>query len=105
AYDLAGALSGYAVLRSGRVYRHIGPLLATPGQDAMDSVVDPLLDSLMAAAAGSPVFLDAVRGAIEPGRLTARGLSVVRTLQRMTRPAVPVFSDPSVVAAMGFEWG
>ena len=94
-------LVGYAVLRSGREYRRIGPLLVAPGHDSLG----PLLDSLRVAAAGSPVFLDAVRGAVDPKRLAERGLSVARTLQRMTRPAVPVFSGASVVAAMGFEWG
>lgn len=93
-------LLGYAALRTGRVSRQVGPLVAC---DA--GAVERLLNSVAELAAGSPVYLDSVRGVMPPGGFEAHGLSVVRTLERMTRPAAQVMQGDCVVAAMGFAWG
>lgn len=98
--EMAGELLGYAVVRSGRVHRHVGPLVV-----ATAVAVDPLLDRAAEETAGSTIFLDAVSGEVSAARLEAHGLKIARTLQRMTRPATPLDQGASVVAAMGFEWG
>ena len=91
---------GYVALRSGRHRRHVGPLVA-----ADPHVAGLLLDRAARLGGGSEVFLDAVRGAMEGVDLAAHGLGVVRTLQRMARPARPVFESSAVVAAFDFAWG
>ncbi|HZJ10763.1 MAG TPA: GNAT family N-acetyltransferase [Trueperaceae bacterium] len=107
--ERAGEPIGYAAIRSGRSHRHVGPLVT---RDL--AAVEPLLYQIAEYADGLPVFLDSVRGALLATRFEAFGLSVVRTLQRMTkvaqatdptRPATPVMAATSVVAATGFEWG
>lgn len=93
-------LAGYVVVRPGREAFHVGPLVATNVE-----VREALLAAASRHAAGRTVLLDAVREEERSSWLSASGLSVARTLQRMTRPARPVMAGPAVVAAAAFEWG
>lgn len=95
-----GAGGGYGVLRSGLKRSHLGPLVASS-----DEALAAVVAALAVVAANAPIYLDAVRRPATTQRLEGFGLSVSRTLWRMTRPARPVMSGDAVVAATAFEWG
>ena len=95
AWKVPGA--GFAVLRPGRAHSHLGPVIAR----------DPsTLRSLLAAAAGQSLLIDAFRTPENEAVLSDAGLAVQRRLMRMTHPrAEPLLTGPGVVAATSFEWG
>lgn len=100
ALETAGELRAYGALRSGSQRSHVGPLIVTDLED-----LAPIAAALAQQAAGAPIYLDAVRQPRRTAALQRLGLTVSRTLVRMTRPRVPLMSGTQVVAATGFEWG
>ena len=99
AEDGAG-VGGYGVLRSGLKRSHLGPLVASS-----DEALTAVVAALAVVAANAPIYLDAVRRPGTTQQLEGFGLSVSRTLWRMTRPARPVMNGDAVVAATAFECG
>ncbi len=98
--DNGGELGAYGVLRTGLTRKHVGPLVA-PDLTRLEAVISGLAEH----TADEPVFLDAVRLPSRTEQLESFGLSVSRTLLRMTKPTRVVMSGDSVVAATAFEWG
>lgn len=96
-----GRLCGYAFLRSGREFYHLGPLLAeTPGD------CDVLLNAAAESLKGEPVLVDAVRRQETTAFFKRYGLKVQRRLTRMTLEAPkPVLDNPKLRVAASFEWG
>ncbi len=94
------ALTAFAVLRPGREAAHLGPLV---GSDAAGRAA--ALADAARYASGAPVLVDAVRSEASSELLAGAGLSVARTLRRMTRPGRRVMMTDGVVAATAFEWG
>lgn len=93
-------LVGYLASRRGRHHRHVGPVVA-----ASPGVVSGLLDGVATSFGAGPVFLDSVRGVLPGELLISHGLSVGRSLLRMTRQRQTVFERASVAAAFDFAWG
>lgn len=93
-------LSAYGVLRAGLGQNHVGPLVAHE-QAALDTVISALAEH----SANESVYLDAVRLPERTEQLESFGLSVSRTLLRMTRPERAVMCGEATVAATAFEWG
>ena len=91
-----------ALARRGRTAAYIGPLIATTA-----SVVDPLLDHMLARLCGEEVCLDLHRGGrMEPDMLARRGLTKRRVLTRMVhgRPSA-AGTSPMICASSGPEFG
>lgn len=93
--------SGFAFLRPGRTFAHVGPVVA-----ADDAVCSSLLSRLAKLSEGTPVLLDALRTPASTALLERHGLAVQRRLVRMTfaRPQ-PLLMGDAVRAAVSFEWG
>lgn len=98
--ETAGKVRAYGVLRTGRTRSHVGPIVANDMSDLAGVIA-----AIAGHAGGAPIYLDAVRLPERTTALESFGLSVERTLLRMTRPKTPVMCSPEVVAAMAFEWG
>jgi len=122
-----GGPVGYAMLRPGRARAHLGPvaaeddavfaaLLAAVGGSGADSARGSVGESVGEAAGdstrGIEVFVDTVRHEGGGDRLAQAGLSVTRTLERMTRgrggaatAAGAALDGPRLKAATALEWG
>lgn len=97
----SGKTSGYAVLRPGREYAQIGPIIAMNG-DEVAALVEAAADLTDAAGA----IVDVLAGQQTKATLRTAGLERQRHLTRMTygEPARTLNGDV-VVAAAGFEFG
>lgn len=96
-----GTPDGYAVLRPGREYWQLGPIVATD----VDGL-DRLLDAAAARLEGDPILVDSLAEGQSGELLAGRGLKAQRHLTRMTSPeALTLLSGEAVVAAAGFELG
>lgn len=94
-------MKGYMFLRPGRYAWQAGPLLAEDSRTAKQ-----LLSTAADVADGQDVIVDAVDDFGFPVLLADAGLEPARRLTRMTAPrSSQLLSDPSIVAAAGFEWG
>lgn len=92
---------GYALLRPGRTYWHVGPAVATD-----DEAFSALLRSVARALEGAPVFMDAPRRETTSALLSAAGMAISRNLTRMTYGAPgEALMGEGVRLATGFEWG
>ncbi|WP_122091197.1 GNAT family N-acetyltransferase [Halalkalicoccus subterraneus] len=95
-----GRVRGYAVVRSGRRRKQVGPLVAVDDTDTS------ALLSGVAKRVDGPVIVDALRGERTESLLRRFGLDVRRRLHRMTEgDPRSVLDGDAVVAAAGFEWG
>jgi GNAT superfamily N-acetyltransferase len=94
-------LSGYALLRSGRLAGHLGPVVADSPEIAAQ-----LVFTASRHLAGQPLLCDAFAHADFTPSLEQIGLSLSRHLTRMTlaRPQ-PLLLAASVSAAVSFEYG
>lgn len=92
---------GYAFLRPGRQFWHLGPAVAGTKSDFCG-----LLSQAARRLTGRPVLIDAVRSVDVFSALTKAGLTVQRSLTRMVRRGeAPSLADGPWQLAMGFEWG
>lgn len=100
ATDERGA-AGYSLLRPGREFAHLGPVVATDGEQFR-----LLLEAAAFVLAGAPVIVDVPRTPESTAVLAAAGLEVRRRLTRMTfrRPQTLLLGS-SVRAATSFELG
>ncbi len=95
------ALRGFAFLRPGRQYQHLGPLAAETIEDFAD-----LLNATARILNDKPVYIDALRRQESADLLTRHGLRVERRLTRMTLDEpCSVLDTPEIHAAAAFEWG
>jgi GNAT superfamily N-acetyltransferase len=100
ATDERGA-AGFALLRPGRQFTHLGPVVA---QDR--DQFRRLLDAAGTVLAGAPVLVDAPRSEESTAVLLAAGLEVHRRLTRMSfRRPQPLLLGPTLRAATSFELG
>ena len=96
-----GTVAGYAFLRPGLNFAHVGPVVAT-----CDEVHEALLDRVARLAEGKPVLLDALRTPASSADLERRGLTVSRRLTRMAvGSSASVLMGDRVRAITSFEWG
>lgn len=96
----AGELRGFAAVRPGRTCPQVGPIVVSDG-----NALEDLLAAVGAHVEGE-VVVDALDRDQFRGLLKGAGLSVSRSLHRMTHEgATPALDGPGVVAATGFEWG
>ncbi len=94
-------LRGFAFLRPGRRFWHLGPALAETEEGFA-----ALLDGAARRLEGRPVLVDALRRECGSALLGERGLEIQRELTRMTLDTPrAVMSRPEVRAAVAFEWG
>jgi GNAT superfamily N-acetyltransferase len=98
-------LTGYGLLRPGRRAWHVGPLVAEDPATAA-SVFDDLIEPTDNGFA-EDIIIDVLDGHPFESHLVARGLSVARRLQRMTRPLgeTVLMASPLACAVTGFELG
>ena len=95
------ALRGFAFLRPGRQYQHLGPLVAETNVDFAD-----LLNAAARILNEIPEYFDALRRQESSDLLTRHGLHVERRLTRMTLDEPrSVLDSPELHAAVAFEWG
>jgi GNAT superfamily N-acetyltransferase len=100
ATDARGA-AGFALLRPGRQFAHLGPVVA---QDRDQFRL--LLEAAGAVLRGAPVLIDVPRSDESAALLEAAGLQVQRRLTRMTfRQPQPLLMGPTLRAATSFELG
>lgn len=93
--------SGFAFLRPGRAFSHVGPVIASD-----EHVCSRLLSRLAALSGGTPVLLDSLRSPSSSALLESHGLSLSRRLTRMTLVrGKPVLMGERVRAIVSFEWG
>ncbi|MEX0680390.1 MAG: GNAT family N-acetyltransferase [Balneolales bacterium] len=96
-----GRLQGFAFLRPGRQFHHLGPLLAATNEDFTN-----LLDAATHALHGQSVLVDALRREETSILLKERGLTIQRQLMRMTlNEGRKIFNNPELRIAVSFEWG
>lgn len=102
-----GGAVGYAMLRPGRARAHLGPVAAED-----DAVFAALLAAVGGSVGGIDVFVDTVRHEGGGHTLAQAGLTVTRTLERMTRgrggaatAAGAALDGPRLKAATALEWG
>lgn len=100
ATDEKGA-AGYAILRPGRQFAHLGPVVA-----ANPAHYEALLDAAGLLLNGAEVIVDAPRTPEHDAILARKGLEVRRRLTRMTfRKPQQLLIGPGVRAATSFELG
>lgn len=96
-----GELRGYAFLRPGREFWHLGPLVAEAAEDFIC-----LLDEAAAALEGQPVFMDSFQTPVTNDLLSGRGMQVQRLLSRMfLGGSRSLLMGPEIRLATSFEWG
>lgn len=101
AYGSHQKIKGYMFLRPGRYAWQAGPLLAEDTHTAKQ-----LLSTAAEVTEDQDVIVDAVDDFGLPALLDEVGLAPARRLTRMTAPRFSqLLTDPSIVAAAGFEWG
>ncbi|HET6246599.1 MAG TPA: GNAT family N-acetyltransferase [Tepidisphaeraceae bacterium] len=99
----AGSLLAWAMLRPGRLGRHIAPVVAD-SESAAQAVVDSLLVEADARER-SPVFIDVPAGQLS-GWLKSRGFAVARSVVRMQAGIHgPDLLGAKIYAGCGFELG
>jgi GNAT superfamily N-acetyltransferase len=93
--------SGYALVRSGRVASHAGPVVAEDERDAV-----ALIETAIGSALGS-IFIDVPDGWADiAARLGAHGFRVQRTFLRMALGRdMPYGDPPQIFAIAGPEYG
>ncbi|HYK20162.1 MAG TPA: GNAT family N-acetyltransferase, partial [Pyrinomonadaceae bacterium] len=98
--NLEGAVTGYALARSGSDAAYVGPIVSSQRSQALD-----LLDQLLDQLGPNPVYVDFNRNWGDGGRLLSeRGFEKQRDFMRMRRgPASP--TSPLVFAIGGPEIG
>jgi len=95
-----GKTTGFAVIRPGRTASHLGPVVASTGDD-----LARLLNAASSRLQGGEMICDALSGATG-SVLRNRGLVPLRHLKRMTLPATAdCLCGPELRCATGFEWG
>jgi len=100
ATDERGA-AGYAILRPGRQFAHLGPIVA-----ADPAHFETLVDAVGLLLNGAEVIIDVPREEENGAILAKRGLEVRRRLTRMTHArARRLLLGPAIRAAMSFELG
>ncbi len=96
-----GALSGYALARSGSSRTYIGPVVANDPQ-----VAEILMDRTLTALAGSDVYVDLNKEcSVDASVLSDRGFVKERDLIRMVKGRESTKTSPLVVAIAGPEVG
>ncbi len=97
---LLKAPGGAAILRPGRLWSQLGPVVA---KDV--GTFDALLGGAAALLGEAPMVVDVPRSSKRTALLEARGLSLRRPLMRMTRGmSKPLLLGPALAAAVCFEW-
>ena len=96
-----GALSGYALARSGTKKTYVGPVVADD-----PSIIETLLDRMLSQLPGHDVYIDVNRICIRDTRvLSDRGFVKERDLIRMVKDVPGPKTSPLVVAIAGPEVG
>jgi len=96
-----GALSGYALARSGTKKTYVGPVVARDPH-----VLETLLDEMLAQLAGSEVYIDINKECVvDTSLLSDRGFVRERNLIRMVKGGPSQKTSPLVVAIAGPEVG
>ena len=96
-----GALSGYALARSGSKKAYVGPVVADD-----PSVIETLLDRILGQLPGHDVYIDINRECIRATTvLSDRGFVKERDLIRMVKDGPGRKTSPLVVAIAGPEIG
>ena len=96
-----GALSGYALARSGTRKTYVGPIVVNNLQ-----VTQTLLDRMLSRLPGREVYLDINRECIDDTRLLSdRGFVKERDLIRMVKGGPTRKTSPLIVAIAGPEIG
>jgi len=96
-----GALSGYALARSGTRKTYVGPVVANDPR-----VIETLLDQMLSQLAGRDVYIDINKECIDDTRLLSdRGFIKERDLIRMVKGGPTQKTSPLVVAIAGPEVG
>jgi GNAT superfamily N-acetyltransferase len=96
-----GALSGYALARSGTKKTYIGPVIAKDPQ-----VMETLLDQMLSRLPGRDVYIDINKECVvDTGVLSKRGFVKERDLIRMVKDGPGRKTSPLVVAIAGPEVG
>ena len=96
-----GALSGYALARSGTRKTYVGPVVANDPR-----VIETLLDQMLSQLAGRDVYIDINKECIDDTRLLSdRGFVKERDLIRMVKGGPTQKTSPLVVAIAGPEVG
>src|ERR1041385_1116226 len=96
-----GALSGYALARSGTKKTYVGPVVARDPH-----VLETLLDEMLAQLAGSEVYIDINKECVvDTSLLSDRGFVRERNLIRMVKGRPSQKTSPLVVAIAGPEVG
>jgi GNAT superfamily N-acetyltransferase len=96
-----GALSGYALARSGTRKTYIGPVVTNDSQ-----VTETLLDRMLSQLPGREVYVDINKECIDDTRLlSARGFVKERDLMRMVKGGPTQKTSAMVVAIAGPEVG
>ena len=97
----AGALSGYALARSGTRKTYIGPVVAND-----PDVIETLLDRMLSQLDGQDVYIDVNKECIaDTSLLSDRGFVKERDLIRMVKGGPSHKTSPRVVAIAGPEVG
>jgi GNAT superfamily N-acetyltransferase len=95
------AVAGFAFLRPGSNWSHVGPVIATD-----ERIQGELLDRVAQLAEGKTVVLDALRSTASSALFEAHGLTVSRRLTRMAiGSAGAVLMGERLRAITSFEWG
>jgi GNAT superfamily N-acetyltransferase len=96
-----GALSGYALARSGTRKTYVGPVITNDSQ-----VTETLLDRILSQLPGREVYVDINKECIDDTRLLSdRGFVKERDLMRMVKGGPTQKTSPMVVAIAGPEVG
>lgn len=96
-----GALSGYALARSGTSKTYVGPVVANDPQ-----VAEILMDRTLTALAGRDVYVDLNKEcSVDASVLPDRGFVKERDLIRMVKGRESTITSPLVVAIAGPEVG
>jgi hypothetical protein len=96
-----GALSGYALARSGTRKTYVGPVVANDSE-----VTETLLDRMLSQLPGHEVYVDINRECLDDTRmLSDRGFVKERDLVRMVKGGPTRKTSPMVVAIAGPEVG
>lgn len=95
-------VEGYALARAGRIATYLGPVVSSDR-----TVAGRLIEALLTRFAGRPLCIDVnTRGLLDPARLAASGLALVRPLMRMRRGGPPASGTPATLcASAGPEYG
>jgi GNAT superfamily N-acetyltransferase len=96
-----GALSGYALARSGTRKTYVGPVITNDSQ-----VTETVLDRILSQLPGREVYVDINKECIDDTRLLSdRGFVKERDLMRMVKGGPTQKTSPMVVAIAGPEVG